>query len=102
ARADTVWVRSGSAGGAAVTLLEIKDVKINGLTDGKLRFESAGRETSRELAQVARVQVDDEPALSAAETALAANQPDIAADGYRKVLGSTTKDWVKAWASQPL
>ena len=102
ARADTVWVRSASAGGAAVSLLEIKDVRINGVTDGKLRFESAGRQSSRELAQVARVQIDDEPALSAAETALAANQLDAAADGYRKVLAGTTKEWVKTWSAQRL
>jgi TolA-binding protein len=102
ARADTLWIRSASAGGGAVSVLEIRDVKVTGVEGGKLLFNSAGRDTSRDLAQISKLQVDDEPALSAAENALGSNQFDAATDGYRKALDGASKDWVKTWAAQRL
>jgi TolA-binding protein len=98
-RADTVWV-SSTPGGAA---LPRQNVKVAGIRAGSLVFNSSdGRENTRELAQVARLQIDDEPALNTAEEALLAQKFDVAADGYQKTLNATKKDWLKLWAGQRL
>jgi tetratricopeptide (TPR) repeat protein len=97
--ADSIWVSSG-----AKNSLEIPKVKITDIKDGKILFVPAsGRETSRELSQVVRIQTDDDASLTAAENAYAnGNQWDVATDGYRRVLGSSPKLWARSWAAQRL
>jgi len=98
--ADTVKVGSGAAGTQSLAL---PNVHVLGVTDGKLKFQSsAGNESSRELAQVTQLALDDEPLLNAAEEALATSHWDAATDGYRKLLAKTTKDWLKLWAARRL
>lgn len=92
-RADTVWIRSG--GGE----LEIKDVKISGISGGNLVFASRGAQTTRPLDQVARLAVDGEPAFNEAESAFAAKRYEAAVDGYEKAVRASSRPWVKEWAS---
>jgi TolA-binding protein len=92
AAADTVWVAGG----------ELTGVQVKAVNDGKLVFDVSGRETSRDLRQVTRLDATGEPALNAAEEAFAAGRFDAATDGYRKALASSTKPWVKLWAAQRL
>jgi TolA-binding protein len=95
ARADTVWVSSGSAGNA----LELSNVKVADIREGKLIFLGVGgRETTRELSQIARLRVDDDAGLTAGEDALANSQWDAATDAFLKVM-ATSKPWAKQWAA---
>jgi TolA-binding protein len=92
--ADSVVVKSGG------TSLPFDDVKINSIADGAITFTSGeGRQTSRDLSQVISVKCDDEPALNSAEDAFAAGNFSEAADDYQNVINSTSKDWVKSWAT---
>src|SRR2546426_437651 len=98
ARGDSIWVSSGGK-----NALELPKVQIHDIHDGKITFVGAsGRETSRELSQVVRLQADDEPSLTVAESAFAAAQWDNATDAYRKVLTSSLKPWARLWAAQRL
>jgi TolA-binding protein len=45
------------------------------------------------------MQIDSEPALNAAENALAAGKWDDAVDGYAKTARATNKPWLKDWAT---
>src|SRR5690348_16290150 len=66
ALADSVWVTT--AGSAAA--LELPRVQITGIQDGKLVFTGAsGRESSRDLAQIARISVEGDANLNAGEEA---------------------------------
>jgi len=94
-RADTVFVSSG--GGNPVPFDEVKIVKIEA---GKLVFRTAtGNETSRELEQVARMTIDDEPSFNTAEEAYAAGEWDKATDAYQKTIKSTNKPWLADFCS---
>src|SRR5687768_8978205 len=82
ARADAIWINSGGA-----NALKLDNVKITSIGQGKVVFSGAGgRESVREVQQIARIQIDDEPAFSAAEEAIAGGKFDVATDGYRKAL----------------
>jgi hypothetical protein len=100
APADTVWV-----GGAGSKPLERKNMKIEGLTPEGLIFRSASADRAAEpkpLKEIARIQVDNEPALTAAELAYSTEKWDDAAKGYQKVLSTSRTDWVKYFATQRL
>ena len=49
-RADSIWI---GAGGSA---LQLNDVSVKNIAAGKLVFQSAGRETNRELATISRIE----------------------------------------------
>src|SRR3990170_1184866 len=72
ARADTVWLRSGTAANA----LERPNVKVEKIEDGLLFFRSAqsDRVTERPLEEVLRILTDGEPVFNAAEEAFAAGE----------------------------
>lgn len=76
--------------------------RITRVEKGQLYFVINGNETSRELERIGRISVDDEPALTAAETALAQQKWDDAVDGYEKVIRASSKAWVKDWAGNRL
>ncbi len=88
--ADTIWV-----GASGANALELKGVNLTGISDGKLLYQSAGRDTTRDLTAVVRIQINDEPTFSAAEEAFAAGKFDIAATGYNSALQTTKKAWLK-------
>ena len=93
-RADTIWVSSGGSP------LPIEDVKIARVVGDRIFFMTAqGTETSRELGQVSRMKIDDEPVFTAAEDAFAAGDFDKATDGYQKAMKGSAKEWLKDWAT---
>jgi TolA-binding protein len=92
AMADTVFIGT----------LAYKDVKIKGVKGDELLFLTSGNEAHKPIKDVTRIQLADEPALSAAEEAYAGKQWDKAADGYLKTLKSSNKDWLKDWSAQRL
>lgn len=96
AHADSIRVVSGSGGGGA---LELAGVRILRIESGRLFFRSAGAESSRDLAQIQRIALDDEPALNTAEAAFVAADYDAAIDEYLRVARSTAKPWLRQWAS---
>ncbi len=93
ASADTVWVRSG----ASAKGLPFPDVKVEKVQGSDIFFvsEGSGRETRRSLDQVSRIQLDDEPAFSAAEEAYEGGNLAGSIDGYRKAIAASNRDWVK-------
>ncbi len=90
ARADKVWI-----GASPANALEVPGVTVTNITNGKLIFQSAGRETSRDLATVQRIQLDDDATTTAAENAFAAGKYELACDAYLTALQATTKSWLK-------
>src|SRR5206468_1512791 len=83
--------------------LELPRVQINDIKDGKLIFVGAsGRESSRELAQIARITVDDDANLNVAEDAANQQKWDVATDAYRRVMATSAKPWARLWATQRL
>ena len=95
ASADSLWIRPSSEKGKP---LEIPRIQILRTQDELIFFKSiSGNESSRQLAQVLRIALDDEPALNAAEEAYADEKWDAAVDGYQKTLKSTGKAWLKDW-----
>ena len=54
------------------------------------------------MSKVQRLNVDNEPALNAAEEAFAAGKWDQAVDGYQTVIRATNKPWMKDWSSARL
>ena len=93
ARADTVWLRSGTAANA----LERPNVKVERIEDGLLFFrsEQSDRVTERPLEEVLRITADGEPVFNAAEEAFAAGDWDKAAANYQKSATMSTRQWVK-------
>jgi TolA-binding protein len=90
-RADTVWIQSGSGNPIAIS-----DVKVTGVEADALLFTtSAGRQTSKPLAQIPQIKLDDDPVFSAAEEAFHGSQFPAAVDNYRKALATATKPWLK-------
>jgi TolA-binding protein len=98
ASADTLWI-----GGANTNALALDHVKITKIEGNQIFYQGAdGRDTTRDLSRVQKLAVDDDPALTAAETAFVAGKFDEAVDGYTKASRSTNKQWVKDWASNRL
>jgi TolA-binding protein len=97
-RGDTLWVVNASGKEVA-----IGDVRIGRVEGGNILYEDAsGKRGQRELAQVTRIEMEDEPALSAAERAYAKRDFSAAAEGYEKALAGTRRDWVRAWIAPRL
>ena len=95
ARADTVWIQSGSGNPIA-----LPQVKVQGVDGDSLVFTTGtGKQNTRPLAQVPQVALDDEPAFSIAEEAFHGKQFPQAAENYQKTLATTTKPWVKERAA---
>ena len=98
--ADTIWV-----GASAAKALKRDNMKIEGMTAEGLTFRSASADRAAEpkpLKEIARIQVDSEPALTAAEVAYSTEKWDDAVRGYQKVLTTSRTDWVKYFATQRL
>jgi tetratricopeptide (TPR) repeat protein len=98
-RADTVWTLSSAANAKP---FERPKVKIDGLAGDALLFRSA--QTSRQsdpkpLNEVWRIEVDNEPALNAAEAAFVAGKWDDAIQNYQRAVTTSRADWVKQYAT---
>lgn len=93
--ADSVFVRS-TGGGAPLELPNVRILRIEG---GRLFFRTTAGETSREVGQIYRIALDDEPALTRAEAAFVGGQFDAATDDYLRVARSSARPWVRQWAS---
>lgn len=93
ARADTVWLRSGTA----ATALERANVKVERIENNLLFFRSSqsDRVTERPLDDVLKIAADGEVALNAGEEAFAAGEWDKAAAHYQRAATTSGKQWVK-------
>jgi tetratricopeptide (TPR) repeat protein len=93
ARADTVWLRSGTAASA----LERPNVRVEKIENNLLFFRSSqsDRVTERPLEEVVRIQADGEVAFNQAEEAFAAGEWDKAASNYQRAATTSGKQWVK-------
>ena len=99
ATADTVWTL---ASGANAKPFERPKVKIEGMQGDGLLFRSASQDRAAEpkpIGEIWRIQVDDEPALNAAETAYVADKWDDAVSNYQRAINASRKDWVKQYAT---
>jgi len=94
ALADAVYQ---SSAGKAASALKIPDVKITRIETDKLFFETAGRETSRDIKVVARIEVEGQSALNAAEEAFEKDDWPAATAAYQQVLLAPAKPWIKDW-----
>jgi hypothetical protein len=97
--ADTVWTL---ASGPNAKPFPRKNVKIEGISADGLLFRSVSQDRAAEprpLTEIHHLEVDDEPALNAAETAYVAQKWDDAVAGYQKTIGASRKDWVKQFAT---
>ena len=93
--ADTLYISSGGGNPVAYG-----NVKVLNVTSGQIVYTlSTGSDTHKPLADVVRMQLDDEPVLNSAEQAMADQKWDDAVDGYTKVARSTNKPWLKDWAN---
>ena len=101
APADDVYVKSGAKGAE----LQLKNITIKAVRDGKLFFTINQRESQRDIEDVSRLELVGEAAFNAAEKAFAeagtlegdrakARYAE-AVTGYQTTLGSTTKPWLK-------
>jgi tetratricopeptide (TPR) repeat protein len=98
AGADTVYLQSGS--GKPVAL---EGVKVQSVQDKSVTFTTAaGVTNTKSLDHIPEIHLDDEPAFTAAEAAFAKGEFPAAADGYRKAISATSKDWVKDRSSMRL
>jgi len=97
ARADTVWLRSGTA----ATALERPNVKVEKIENNQLLFRSSqsDRVTERPLEDVVKINADGEVALNAGEDAFAAGDWDKAAANYQRAATTSARQWVKDRAS---
>ncbi len=96
ASADTVWHKSAGAKKA----LMYQNVKVEKVDGDDLVFVSAsGNETRKKLAEVSRIAMDDEPALTAAEEAYDGGNFAGAIDGYRKAATASARAWVRQRAA---
>ena len=98
-RGDAVYLAGADGRETAIT-----DVRISGVSEGRIAFadNKTGRQAQRELARVARIELDEEPGLGAAEMAYGQQRWAEAAGGYRKVLDVTRRVWVRAWVAPRL
>jgi TolA-binding protein len=105
ARADSLWVSSAKGDDPAVkaNVLEIAKVKIAQIDDTAATFSNiSGRESTRDVKQVVRIAIDDEPSLNAAEESYIAEKWEPAVDNYVKTLKTTKRDWLKDWVAKRL
>ena len=93
ARADTVWLRSGTAANA----LERPNVKVERIENDMLVFRSSqsDRVTERPLEDVLKIAADGEAMFNAAEEAFAAGDWDKAAASYQRAATMSPRQWVK-------
>jgi TolA-binding protein len=93
ARADTVWLRSGTAAAA----LERPNVKVEKIENNMLLFRSSqsDRVTERPLEDVVKINADGEVAFNAGEEAFAAGEWDKAAANYQRAATTSGRQWVK-------
>jgi TolA-binding protein len=97
-RADSIRLRSGETG-----TIDYNGAKIVGIEQGQLLYRTRdGRDNSKELDKVDRIEVDGEPALNEGESAFSTEAFDKAVDAYQKVIRSTNKPWLGYWASRRL
>jgi len=91
--ADQIWLDkpTGSPIFASARITRIEKTTVYFLVNGN--------ETSRDLARISRISVDDEPALNQAEEAMALGKFDDAVDAYQRVARSSAKPWVREWAA---
>lgn len=79
--------------------LAYKDVRVTGVKGDEIYFTFAGREIHKPVSEITKVQLNDEPALNAAEEAYAAKDWDKASDNYERTLRTTQKAWLRDWVS---
>lgn len=94
--ADAIWLENTSGDPL------FANARITRVEKGSIFFIVNGNETSRELAKIGRISVDDEPVLTAAETAFAAGKWDDAVDAYQRVVRGSAKPWARDWATTRL
>src|SRR5829696_4547607 len=105
ARADSLWVSSAKGEDAApkTNALEISKVKISHIDESVITFSNiSGRDTSRDVKQVVRIALDDEPSLNTAEESYLAEKWEPATENYLKTLKSTKRDWLKDYVAKRL
>src|SRR5438552_13616125 len=100
AAGDSVWIQSGSGNAIALSNVKVTGIDVGVDKEGKpvetlLFTTSAGRQSTRSLAQVPQITLDDEPAFSAAEEAFKGGDFGGAVENYRKALSITSKGWLK-------
>ena len=94
--ADTVWLKSPGA----KTAVKYDNVKIERVDGNNLLFTSeSGNEARKPLEQVSQIAMDDEPALTTAETAFQGGDFAGAIDGYRKAATASARPWVRQRAA---
>lgn len=106
--ADKIHVGTAGAGGLVI------DGTIVRIDGENLVIRVQGRDTSREVARIQRLEVDGEPAFTDAERAFALasvsgtsdadrkTNYEKAIDGYQKAVKSTSKPWVRDWSAMRL
>jgi len=97
ARADTLWLTTSTG-----STIETGEATITRIEGDKLFFMSVGNEASREIAQVARISLPDDPGFTAAEEAYAKGDWGAASDGYQTTLRTPTRPWMKDWSARRL
>ena len=75
-------------------------VTVTGFAGSKLLYQTTAGNGEREYDRIARLIVDGEPALNAAEAARGGGQSDGGVDDYVKALRTTGRPWVKAYAAR--
>jgi len=90
---DTVWISNGTA---TMAFEQIKVVRVDQET---IVFRTTASEATWPISKVARLAIDDEKLLTAAERARSDGQWDVATDSYARTLSSTDKPWLKDWAA---
>ena len=73
---------------------------VTGFAGGKLLYQTAGGNGEREYERIAKLDVDGEPSLNAAEKARSDGLSDGGIDQYVQALKTTGRPWVKAYAAR--
>ena len=101
--ASLLFVSTAVADTVVVGNLELRDVSVQGIEADQLVFRSsAGRETSRPIAEVARLELDGQRAFNDAEAAFATGAYDQAVGGYLTTVKGGAPDWLKNYAARKL
>lgn len=101
ALADALW--SGTPTGAP--MLRDAALKIRRIDGDRLIYDYRGAERSIEISKLARISVDDQPVLTAAEDAVAAEKWDVAVDQYQRLMRANPTPataWIANWAARRL
>ncbi len=91
--ADTIYSASGTPTNGRILKIE------NGVL---LMQTQTGNQVERQLDGVMKIKADNDPALTDAEEAFAAQKWDVAAAAYDRALTSTKNEWVKERAAPRL